>query len=161
MTILATVYASAPTDELIIPTLEIRVPGLDPLRICNGFEDQWLYVDGVPQLFEAGPLSISLPSKNSTGQQTLRFGVSGVEGQAQRYVDAALAASGPSTMVFREYLLSDRTAPARRPYVMTIVGGAFEGAGATFEGSYYDLLNSAWPRERYTDESAPGIKYLS
>lgn len=161
MTILKTVYASAPTDEILIPTLEIRVPGMEPLRICNGYEDRWPYVDGVPQFFEAGPLSVALPAKNTTGQQTLRFGVSGVEGIAQRYVDAALESGEVSTMVFREYLLSDPTAPARMPYVMTIVGGAFEGPDATFEGSYYDLLNSAWPRERYTAETAPGIEYLS
>lgn len=160
MTILATVYASAPTDELLIPTLEIRVPGLTSLRICNGYEDHYLYVDGVRRLFEAGPLSVALPAKNTTGQQTIRFGVSGVNGVAQQYVDAALAADGISTMVFREYLLSDTSAPARKPYVMTIVGGGFEGSEATFEGSYYDLLNSAWPRERYTAQTAPGIRFL-
>lgn len=160
MTILAVVYASRPTDERIIPTLEIRVPGLEPLRICSGYEDQWLYVDGVPQFFEAGSLSLSLPARNTTGQQTLTFGVSGVNGEAQRYVDAALESDDISTMVYREYLESDKTAPASKPYVMTIAGGGFDGPEASFEGSYYDLLNSAWPRDRYTSITAPGVQYL-
>lgn len=160
MTILAAVYASAPTDQVIIVTLEIRVPGKEPLRLCDGFEDQWLFVDGTPHLFQAGPLSISLPSKNATGQQTLKFGFEGVSGIAQEYVDAALESDGTSTMICREYLLSDRSAPAKQPYIMTIVGGSFEGTQAAFEGSFYDLLNSAWPRERYTVISAPGIQYL-
>lgn len=160
MTQVAVWYASAPTDELAIATIEVQVPGNDPIRICNGYEDQWLGVDGVMRFFEAGSLSVALPAKNTTGQQTLRFGVSAVSGMAQRYVDDALASGQVSTMIFREYLLSDPTTPARRPYLMTIVGGAFEGADATFEGSYYDLLNSAWPRERYTAQTAPGIQYL-
>ena len=60
MTILAEWYASAPTDDVAISTLEIRVPGMEPLRICNGFEDQVLGVDGVMVLFEAGPLSVEI-----------------------------------------------------------------------------------------------------
>lgn len=160
MSIIKTVYASAPTDQVIIGSLEILVPGLDPLRVAADFESHWLGVDGVMQLFEAGPLSIALPSRDTRGNQALRFGVSGVSGQAQRYVEDALKASAPSTMIYREYLSSDKTAPASRPVTMDIVGGYFEGPDAIFEGSFYDLLNSAWPRERYTSITAPGIQWL-
>lgn len=160
MTMVAVWYASAPTDEVAIASLEINVPGHDPIRICNGYEDQWLGIDGVYRFFEAGSLSVALPAKNTTGQQTLSFGVPGVNGIAQRYVDDALEAGEVVTMTYRMYLVSDKSAPAERPRVMTVVGGGFEGADATFEGSYYDLLNSAWPRERYTVESAPGVQYL-
>lgn len=160
MTILSVVYASAPTDEVIIGSLEILVPGLEPLRVAADFEDHLLGVGGVMQLFEQGPLSIALPARDTKGNQTLRFGVSGVSGRAQRYVDAALESGEPATMIYREYLASDPTTPARRPITLTIVGGSFEGPDAVFEGAYYDLLNSAWPRERYTSETAPGIRYL-
>lgn len=160
MTAVAIWYASAPTDEVAIATIEINVPGKPPIRVCNGFEDQYLGVDGVPQLFEAGSLSVSLPAKNTTGQQTLRFGIAGVDGIAQRHVDDALAAGEVVTMTYRMYLASDTSAPAERPRVMTVVGGHFEGGEVVFEGSYFDLLNSAWPRERYTAETAPGIQYL-
>lgn len=161
MTILAEVYASAPTDEVIIPTLEIAVPGLAPIRICTGFEDHLLGVDGVMTLFEAGSLSITLPTVNATsGQQTLQFGVANVNGIAQQHIDAALESGQATTLIYREYLSSDKTQPARRPYVMVLSGGTLEGGEAVFEASYYDLLNTAWPRERYTAETAPGIKYL-
>jgi len=160
MTQVAVWYASRPTDEVAIATIEIQVPGREPIRVCSDFEDHWLGVDGVMRFFEAGPLSVALPAKNTTGQQTLRFGISGVNGVAQRYVDDALASGEVVTMIYRMYLISDKTAPAERPRVLTVVGGAFEGGDATFEGSYYDLLNSAWPRERYTIETAPGIQYL-
>ncbi|MFA5489612.1 MAG: DUF1833 family protein [Candidimonas sp.] len=159
-TLLNIVYASAPTGELIIPSLEILIPGTDPIRVCNGFEDQWLGVAGQYFLFEATPLAVALPSKNTSGQQTLSFGIPGVSGRAERQVDHALETGAQVKLIYREYLESDKSAPARRPYVMTMAGGVFEGPEVSFEASYYDLLNTAWPRERYTAESAPGIKYL-
>lgn len=160
MTLLSVAYTSAPTSEVIIPSLEIRVPGLESLYLCNGFEDFWLVVNGTPRLHESGPLTVGLPAKNTTGNQTIKFGFAGVTGRAQQYVDVALAAGEPSYMILREYLHSDITAPSGPEYMMTIIGGGFEGAMAVFEGSYYDLLNAAWPRERYTAENAPGIMYL-
>lgn len=160
MTILKVIYASAPTDEVIIPSIEIQVPGIESIRICHGFEDQQLGVDGVFYTFEAGALSVALPAQNTTGQQTLTFGVSNVNSVAQRYVDQALEADEHVFLIYREYLESDKSAPARPPYRMVVNGGQFEGSEAQFEASYYDLLNTAWPRERYTAQNAPGIKYL-
>ncbi len=160
MTEVAVWYASAPTSEVAIAPIEVLVPGKEPIRICDGFEDHWLGVDGVMRFFKAASLSVSLPAKNTTGQQTLRFGFPAEGGTAQRYVDDALAAGEVVTMVYRMYLASDTTAPAERPRVMTVVGGQFEGGEAIFEGSYYDILNSRWPRDSYTVETAPGIQYL-
>lgn len=160
MTALRVVYASAPANEVIIPTLEIFIPGLDPLRVAGDFDDHMLGVNGTLVSFQAGPLSIALPARDTTGQQTLKFGISGATGTVQQYVDAALQADDVSTMIYREYLASNPSSPANSPIEMTIVGGQFEGTDAVFEGSYYDLLNAAWPRDHYTSETAPGIMYL-
>lgn len=159
MTILSVVYASAPTDEVIIPTLEIQTPQ-EWLRICTGFEDQLLGVDAEMVWFQAGNLQVALPAKNTSGQQTLKFGVWNVNGRAQRYVQEVLAAGVQVPVIYREYLASDKTAPARQPRVMTLIGGQFEGDEAAFECGYHDLLNARWPRERYTAQTAPGLKYL-
>lgn len=160
MTVLSVVYASAPTDEVIIPALIIDVPDAEPIRICCGFEDHLLGVDGAYQHFEAGSLSIALPKKDTSGQQSLTFGVANVNGIAQRHVDTALESGESVLMTYLEFLASDKSAPASRPYKMILAGGQFEGVEAQFEGSYQDLLNTAWPRERYTAQNAPGIKYL-
>lgn len=160
MTILSVVFASAPTDELIIPTLEIQLP-TQWIRLCCGFEDQFLGLEtGEVVGFEAGSLSITLPAKNATGVQTLTFGIPTPDGRAQRYVDEALEADQEVKMIYREYLESDKSAPARAPQVMTIRGGAFEGVEAQFQAGYADILNTRWPREEYTAETAPGIRFL-
>lgn len=160
MTILQTVYASAPTDEVIIPTLEIQIPNGEPIRICHGFEDHELGVDGTYKLFQAASISIALPAKNTTGRQTLTFGIANANGLVQKHIDDALAVGVVVPMIYREYLASDKSAPAHKPYKMVMGGGVLEGMEAQLEASYYDLLNSSWPRERYTATTAPAIKYL-
>lgn len=161
MSILDVVYASAPTDEVIVGTLEILVPGQDPVRVNTSNSPRFFGIKSGMVEFEAGPLEIALPKRDTSGNQTLTFGFEGVSGRAQRLVDAALESDDESVMIYREYLLSDPTAPAARPVAMTIVGGRLDGNRAVFEGSYYDLLNSAWPRDRYTTVTAPGIRYMT
>ena len=160
MTILKTVYASAPDDELILITLEIRLSPTDVVRVVQGFENHMLGVDGVYQEFTAAAISVALPSSNTSGQQTLRFSIGGLNSLIQRHIDAALESSTPITLIYREYLESDKSAPARQPYTMTISGIQLEGDEAQIEASYWDILNYSWPRQRYTEETAPGIKYL-
>lgn len=159
MTAIAVLYASAPSGEVILPTIEIRVAGREPLRVVNGFEDQVLGVDGVYHLFTAAPLSLSLPKKDTSGTQKLNFGVGNVTGQIQEYVDAALESGEYVPLIYREYSSADKSAPASKPYAMTLKGGTLEATQASFEASFYDMLNHAWPRQRYTAENAPGLKY--
>lgn len=161
MSILEEVYASNPAGSLIIPSLEVNIVGQPPIRICTGFEDQMLGVSGALQLFEAGSLSIALPSKNTSGMQTLNFGVAGVNSLVQKYMDQALETGETVAIIYREYLESDKMTPARTPYVMKLIGGTLEANGeAQLSAGFFDLLNLRWSREIYTAENAPGIRYL-
>lgn len=159
MSALDIVYASRPVGVAIIRALMIQINGQEPICLCQGYKDQWLVYNGVARLFKAGSLSVSLPAMNATGNQTIKFGVQGAKSEANKYVDIALETNDEAIMTYLEYLSTDKTAPARRPYVMTVTGGAFEGESVIFEGGYYDLLNSAWPRDRYTSENAPGVQW--
>ena len=165
-TILQTVYSSAPPEELLLSTIEISVEGLAPLRFVDGFEDQRLggFPDnpflGTYRAFEATSISLSLPDTSNKGNQTLRFGFAGVSGKAMDYVNAVVEGGAPAFIIYREYLLSNKEAPARTAYKMAVVGGAFEGADVVFEAAYMDLLNLSWPRDRYTSVSAPGVQHL-
>lgn len=162
MTYLAVVYASAPSAEVIIPTLELSPPGDEPIRICNGFEDQTVTLE-TDQLatFQAGPVEVGLPARNTSGQQRLTFGVANVTGFAQQAVERSLESGARVPVVYREYLHSDLSAPAARPIRMVLTGGVFEGIQLQLTAAYYDLLNTAWPRDRYTAEFAPGLKYFN
>ncbi len=160
-TLLAKAYASAPTDTVIIQTLEIKPSGVDPIRVCTGFEDQTVTLeDDTEVTFTAGPIVVSEPARDTSGQQTLQFSIPNVAGVAQEAVDAALEAGEQVPIVYRRYLSTDLTAPAGNPLEMTLTGGAFHGLMVAVEASYYDLLNTQWPRERYTADFAPGLRYI-
>lgn len=160
-TALKTVYASAPSEVLRIQTLEVELPGDQRVRLVNDYFDATLGVDGVPQVFEACSMDITLPSKDEGGNQALKFSLGVLDDdRINRLIAEALDSGKPAYLVYREYLSTDTSAPAMAPIRMTVLGGAFEQGELGIEGSYFDMLNMAWPRDRYTLEDAPGIKYL-
>lgn len=157
MSVLAEVYASNPQDEYIIHALEIKINGEEPIRVCNGYED--LMLSG--HEYEAGSISVSLPKRTNTGQQTLVFGLWNVYGVAQDYVTRALESNSIVFVTYHQYLGSDTDNPISSTPLMPIIGGTFSGVQARFEASFQDLLNTAFPRQRYTSETAPGIQYMT
>ena len=161
MSIISTVYASAPAEYVILPTLEILVPGYDPIRVVAAFEDLTATLEtGETVTFQAGPFEYKEPSKDTSGNQTLTFAIANVTGQAQEAVEAALESSAEVPINYRVFLSTDLTAPAQAPFKMTLRGGSFEGIMVQIEAGYFDLLNTQWPRRRYVAEEFPGLRYL-
>lgn len=161
MSIIETVYASAPSDKVILPTLEILVPGEDPIRVVAAYEDLTATLETAETVtFQAGPFEYREPSKNTNGQQTLTFAIANVTGEAQRAVESALASDAEVPINYRVFLSTDLTAPAQLPYKMTLRGGTFEGMMVQVEAGYFDILNHRWPRNLYTADFAPGLRYL-
>ncbi len=162
MSILNRVYASAPVDQVLLPTLEIASDASESIYTCGGFEDQLATLEtGEQVLFRASALTVSLPPRNASGQQLLNFAVENVTGEAQRFVDAALDAGSPIRVIFRIYLLSDLTAPQENPLRMVARTPKFSGPTLQVTASYADIIGRAWPRRRYSATFAPGLKYLS
>lgn len=158
-TILKTVYASAPSDIYLISTIEIQM-GANSVRLVHGYEDMLLGVDGVFREFESCAIDIALPEKNTSGNQSLSFAIGLIDNRAWNYVNNALENGIKSYVIYREYLSTDLLNPAKMPIKMAVEGGQFNGISLQVDASYYDMLNTAWPRERYTVDKAPGIKYM-
>ncbi|WP_138436507.1 DUF1833 family protein [Marinobacter shengliensis] len=159
MTTIKKAYASA-TDE-VIRTLEILVSGADPIRVCTGFVNRLLTLEDETEAeFIAGPLSIKRPSKSASGQQTLYLSIANVTSQGQEAIEAALESGEEVPVIYREYLASDLSAPATNPYRMTLRAGGFQGIMIQIEAGYFDLLNTQWPRRRYTADEFPGLRYI-
>lgn len=161
MSLLETVYASA-GDNVIIRTIELTCPAWgESIRIAQGFEDLTLRDEfGVDKLFLGGAIDIALPKKEATGVQNLAFAIDNVTGIAQRRIDEALEAEETITLIHRVYLASDLTAPAEAPFVATVLSGQCDGTTVQVSAGFYDLINSSWPRDLYTLNFAPCLKYL-
>lgn len=161
MSIIQTVYASAPTDKVILPTLEILVPGEEPIRVVAAYEDVTATLeDSSVVTFKAGPFEYKEPAKDTQGNQTLTFAIANVTGEAQKAVEAAIESGDEVPVNYRVFLSTDLTAPAKKPFKMTLRGGTFEGMMVQIEAGYYDLLNTNWPRLRYTADEYPGLRYI-
>jgi len=161
MSLIETVYASAPSDQVILPTLEILVPGEDPIRVVAAYEDLTATLETNETVtFQAGPFEYKEPSKNTNGQQTLTFAIANVTGEAQKAIDAALSSDAHVPVNYRVYLSSDLSAPAKQPYKMILRGGTFEGMMVMVEAGYFDILNHMWPRRRYVASEFPGLRYM-
>lgn len=160
MTILNQVYASG--GDCIISTLELSCPAWDaPVLICNGFENQTCATEDFRTLvFIAAGIDVALPKKSNTGGQTLTFAIDNVTGEAQQKIDKALDDEQRITATYRMFLESDKSTPAEPPYKMTVLGGTMQGAGVQIQCGFFDLINTKWPRELYTTDFAPGLRYL-
>lgn len=161
MTIINRVYASA-GPEVIIDTLELTCSAWgDSLCLTMGYEDLILGTeDDRTLLFIAAPMTIEYPKKTNEPNQSLRFAIDNVTGEAQRRIDLAVEAEALVRMTFRRYLNTDLTLPSEPPFSATALGGGVQGTVLTINAGFRDLLNYAWPRDTYNLNLTPGLAYL-
>lgn len=161
MSALEALYASG-GKAVIIPTLELFcTPWAAPLYICQGFDDITAKTEaGLTRTFVAAGIDVALPKRDNSGSQALTFAIDNVTGVAQQLIDQALEARAKIGMVFRIFISTDLTAPAEAPYRMTVLGGSMEGSTVQLQAGYFDLINLAWPRRKYTLAFAPCLRYI-
>ena len=147
-------YASAPAEVVLHTTIEFV--GYD-LRFVQSFED--LTLGG--NVYEAVAMSVEMPDKSTGGNQTLSISFGGVDSRAQSIIDSAMNSGSPMVVICSSWISSDTSAPSSSPIKMQVIGGAFDDMRAVLqiECSFFDMLNVKWPREIYTAENAPGMKW--
>lgn len=145
-----------------IRTLELTcVAWPNSLFVCTGYMNQILGTEDARTLeFRAINLGISLPSKDGKGNQTLAFATDNTTGEVSRLTDLALEANARVTAIYRTYLSSNKTAPAERPYRLTILSGELQGVIANLQCGYFNILMTAYPRRYLTADYAPGLRYI-
>ena len=74
MKTLSVTYASAPSADLLIPTLEFKNEQAGVIRLAQSFNDLTATTELAETVtFIQSALEVSLPNKDATGQQTLQF----------------------------------------------------------------------------------------
>lgn len=147
-------YASAPDEVTIHTTVEVECYDL---RFVQAYEN--LVLGGAE--YEGVAMSVELPEKATGGNQTLKLSFGGVDDRAQVVINSAIASGSPVTIICKEWLSTDTTAPAKVPRKMQVLGGGFDDMKGVLqlECSYFDMLNVKWPRQIFTAENAPGMKW--
>lgn len=161
--ILAEVNAGANSGtDCIIRTLELRCPAwTEPVYICTGFEDVTAITEDARTVtFIAANIDIALAAKNNKGNQTLSFAIDNTTGEVSKKVDIAIEGRSRVTAIYRTYLNTNLSAPAEKPYVLTVLGGTLQGQEANIDTGFFNMIGVAWPRALYTTKFAPALRYI-
>ncbi|SDS04025.1 protein of unknown function [Halopseudomonas litoralis] len=157
---LDTIYASG--GEALIVSHELQCdawPG--PIRLVDEYEDLVLGLeDGTAALFEGSGIDFALPKTNASGQQTMRFAIDNVRGEAQQLIDLAIEAGARVVMIARKYAGDDLSAPLERPMRFTVHSSAMAMNTVRLEAGFFDMLGRRWPIHFYTADEFPGVTYM-
>ncbi|HEY2455227.1 MAG TPA: DUF1833 family protein [Scandinavium sp.] len=160
MTVLNRLYASS-GEEVIIETLQIDI-GDDVYYLCKGYEDiKATTENGDVVTFTAAAIDIALPARNSDGTQDLQFAIDNINGLTSTTIRNALEKLANGAITYRNYVSTDLSAPAAVPYTLTIKSGSWTATQAQIVAGYMNVLDTAWPRYRYTLPNYPGLRYMS
>ncbi|MRT52082.1 MULTISPECIES: DUF1833 family protein [Enterobacteriaceae] len=160
MTILDRLYASD-GSEVIIETLQISI-GDSVYYFCKGYEDITTATEnGDTITFIASAIDIALPARNSDGTQDLQFAISNIDGEVSTSIRNALSNLDNASLTYRQYISTDLSAPATVPYTLAIKSGSWTAIQAQITAGYMNVLDTAWPRFRYTLNEFPGLRYMN
>ncbi|WP_409034375.1 DUF1833 family protein [Raoultella ornithinolytica] len=160
MTILNRLYASC-GPEVIIETLQINI-GDEVHYLCNGYEDITATTEnGDTVEFKACAMDVALPARNDDGTQDLKFALCNVDGKVSTAIRNAINNLNSASLTYRSFISTDLAAPAEVPYTLKIKSGYWTATEAQITAGYMNILDTAWPRYRYTLPVFPGLRYIS
>lgn len=175
MTALDRLYTSG-GDEIIYDTLEID-DGQSHWYLVKGYDDlvfsEFQQVDNpdgsgsraiVERRFRAANIDVALPARNIDGSQDLNFAISNIDGQASSIIRDALEAGRKIHVTYRCYLGSSLAdtypQPAETPTRMVVKQATWTATDVQLTAGYMNLLDTQYPRRRYTLNFAPGLRYI-
>lgn len=139
-----------------------RSPLAQMFTTCARYEDITATTEsGNTVTFTACAIDIALPARNADGTQDLKFALCNVDGVVSTTIRNALANRLSASLTYRCFISTDLAAPAEVPYTLKIKSGYWTATEAQITAGYMNILDTAWPRYRYTLPVFPGLRYIS
>lgn len=158
--VLNRLYASG-GDEVILDTLQITVGG-QSYWLTRGWDDITVTLEtGGKATFTGSAIDVALPARNSDGTQDLKFAISNIDGVVSTAIRNALDNLSTASLTFRRYVSTDLSAPAAPPFTLAIKEGSWTATEVQITAGYMNILDTSWPRYRYTLTDFPGLRYLT
>ena len=158
--VLNRLYASG-GDEVILDTLQITVGG-QSYCLTRGWDDITVTLEtGGKATFTGSAIDVALPARNSDGTQDLKFAISNIDGVVSTAIRNALDNLSSASLTFRRYVSTDLSAPAAPPFTLAIKEGSWTATEVQITAGYMNILDTSWPRYRYTLTDFPGLRYLT
>lgn len=147
------IYASG--GQLPAVTLTIENEEIGELNFILAYEDK--KIDDV--LYHASAFTVQLPERSDSGFTDLAFSICGVSGQCYSYVRSALMSHTTTYLTLKQW--HSETGELMYQQRLTVTGGQITRESANFTASFCDMLNTEFPKLRYTVNNAPGLKYVA
>ncbi len=161
-------YASAPSNDVIYHTLEIRHPAFTtPIRVVRDNQDITARLEaaapengGELVTFVGFAFDLVRPEVTSTGIPQCAIEIDNVSREILANIELAVTdTDNPIEVTYREYLASDlNTGPENDPpMTLTITQITADVFRVRAVASFADIGNRRFPREEYTAERFPGL----
>ena len=131
------IYASG--GQMPVICLEITNAAIGTLRFVLAYEE--------------------MPERSDNGFSDLSFSICGVNGECYRYIREVLQSNAPTYLTLTQYHPVSMAAVYQ--LTLTVIGGQITRERADFTASFCDMLNTEFPKLRYTAYNAPGLKYVA
>lgn len=159
-------YASAPVDDVVYHTLEIRHPDFTaPIRVVRDWADLAATLEdsapedaGTEVTFIRFAFDFMRPEMSSAGVPQMTIEIDNVDRSIVANIEAAAGSPDRITVIYREYLSSDLSAPQNDPplslTVLSVTADVFRVRAVC---GWYNMENARFPTLEYSPETFPGL----
>ena len=159
-------YASAPANVVIYHTLELWHPAFSvPIRVVRDYADLTATLESTAPrnaseavTFIAFNFDFSKPEVSSAGVPQITITLDNVDRAIVANIEAALTTTDMVTVIYREFLSSDLSAPQNNPpLAMTILNVVADVFKVTATAGFPNLMNKRFPTTEYSAEVFTGL----
>lgn len=170
-------YASAPTEEVILHTLELRHSSFDETAIrvvmdygdlftVNDVETRGHYLTLEPTapvqasqsvLFQSCMFRLSLPEQKEGSLPSIDVELDNVTREISQYLDEAIGDRAPLELTYREYLASNKIEPQFILGGLTMRQVKANMSRVTGTAQFGDLINKSFPGKLYRPDEFRGL----
>ncbi len=169
---LAEAYASAPLDDVIVDTLELRHPSFmddagnpTAIRICRDRVDFSARLEasapmhaGQTVTFVACPFDFTMPGIEEGRVPQLQIKVDNVDRAITAAIESAYQQQAPIEVTYRPYLASDPSGPQMDPPITMVLTRVTVGVfTVTGTATLNDVHNWSFPNRIYSATDFPGL----
>lgn len=160
-------YASAPSDVVIIQTLELLHPAFDqPIRVVSDYipidarlEPNAPENPGEIVTFQPFSFGLTLPEVFDKGVPELSFNIDNVSGEIIKNVKIAMTMPQKLEVICRLYLSTDLDSGPQNnpPLQMTVNSIQANAMRIEAKASILDFANKKFPNNEYDERRFPGL----
>lgn len=153
-------YVVCPANNPTLQTLEIRHASITtPIYLVSNNESITAPLeDHTIVTFEACAISIKRPPKNDDGIQNLDIQVCNADRRISDFFEQTKNYLTKVSCIYRPYLANILSeGPQATPLELIIVDATVSGGIISAKASFADLVNKAFPKDRYTRRNYPNL----